>query len=82
MIFIDGGHVASKNIIEECGQIWVVLEELTRLISFNLIISRKHSIFLGFPWFELRNPKNNWQNREVSGRKQVNAQVQPIYTMT
>ena len=57
IIFIDGGHVASKNIIEECGQIRVVLEELARLISFNLIISRKHSIFLGFPWFELHNPK-------------------------
>ena len=61
MIFIDGQPIASRNIVEEFELAQVVLEELAFVISFNIIRSHEHSIFLGLPWIELHNRKIDWQ---------------------
>ena len=62
---IDGRPITSGDILEDSEPVHVVLGDLAYVISFNIIHSPDHSVILGLPWFELRNPDIDWINRVV-----------------
>ena len=55
VIVIDGHSIASGNIIEKSEPIHVILDNLVRVVSFNIISSLDYPIVLGLPSFELHN---------------------------
>ena len=62
---IDGHPITSGDIVEELEPICVVLDNLANVISFNIISSLEHSLVLGLPWLELRNPTIDWTKRTI-----------------
>ena len=69
VVVIDGRPIASGNIIEESEPINIVLDNLTCVVSFNIISIPEHPIVLGLPWFELHNPDIDWITREIRHRQ-------------
>ena len=62
---IDGRTIALGDIVEESEPIRVVLGDLESIISFNIIRILEHPVLLGLPWFELHNPKINYESLKL-----------------
>ena len=65
VVVIDGHSIASGDINEESKPICVFPGNLACIISLNIISSPEHPIVLGFPGFELHNPKIDWKKHEI-----------------
>ena len=63
VVVIDERPIASGKIVGESEPIHnvILLGDLGCVVSFNIIRSPEHPIVLGFPCFELHNPRFDWR---------------------